>query len=171
MDGSEQVVRCVQLCGCVYRRCRRVGLMLGQRRRISTSIEITMTKTLCLPRWMALASQCSMFLGRVLKSSISLKCTIPVIYMPPPLLPIHFSNFHWSLERHYTIPVIYMPPPLLPIHLSNCHWSLGRQCTISVIYRPPPLMPIHFSHLFEENKSRVQFKPTLEKCDGRFCSE
>ena len=67
VDGSEQVVRCVQLCGCVYRRCRRVGSMLGQRHRISTSIEITLTKNVCLPRWMALASQCSMFLGRVLK--------------------------------------------------------------------------------------------------------
>ena len=73
----------LQLCGCVYRRCRRVGSMLGQRRRISTSIEITLTKSLCLPRWMALASQCSMFLGRVLKSSMSLKCIIPVIYRPP----------------------------------------------------------------------------------------
>ena len=138
------MVRCVQLCGCVYRRCHRVGSMLGQRRMISTSIEITLTKSLCLPRWMALASQCSMFLGCVPKSSMSLKCTIPVIYMPPPLRPSHFSN---------------------------CHWSLERQCTISVMYRPFPLMPIHFSHLFKENKSRVQFKPTLKKCDGRFCSE
>ena len=84
VDGSEHVIRCVQLCGCVYRRCRQVGSMLGQRRRISTSIEIPMTKSLCLPRWMALPSQCSMFLGSVLKSSMSLKCTIPVIYMPPP---------------------------------------------------------------------------------------